>query len=396
MSGIFRKNNMANNLNRFRKLFPSDYNFYPKTWVLPGDLASFKNTVKQRKKIYIMKPEASSQGQGIYLVRGLSDIRETSHHIAQEYLMNPLLIDGLKFDLRIYVLITGCDPLRIFIHEEGLARFATEDYSPPNKQNFNDVFVHLTNYSINKNNPHFVQAAPGKKSHKRSLSSVLIQLSETGFDVEGIWDQICDIIVKTVITIQPSLTSTYRTCQPYDYTNGMCFEILGFDIILDSNLKPWLLEVNHAPSFSTDSPLDSAIKTAVISEALVLVDINDQKKKEFKTETKKMQRHRSLSARSLKPTKEESITRKIEEMKKRDSYEDSHCIGYIKLFPGCNDIYYEQFLKAASNSYYKLSTPKRSNTSFTGKGQDYEEDGRKNDPMTNISACLAKRRAAWS
>jgi tubulin polyglutamylase TTLL6/13 len=91
--------------------------------------------------------------------------------------MNPLLIDGLKFDLRIYVLITGCDPLRIFIHEEGLARFATEDYSPPNKHNFNDVFVHLTNYSINKNNPHFIQAAPGKKSHKRSLSSVLIVLN---------------------------------------------------------------------------------------------------------------------------------------------------------------------------------------------------------------------------
>ena len=41
----------------------------------------------------------------------------------------------------------------------------------------------------------------------------------------------------------------------------MCFELLGFDVILDSELTPWLLEVNHAPSFATDSPLDYEIKS---------------------------------------------------------------------------------------------------------------------------------------
>ena len=51
--------------------------------------------------------------------------------VVQEYLQNPYLIDGLKFDMRIYVLITGLDPLRIFVYEEGLARFATEEYKPP-------------------------------------------------------------------------------------------------------------------------------------------------------------------------------------------------------------------------------------------------------------------------
>jgi len=53
----------------------------------------------------------------------------------------------------------------------------------------------------------------------------------------------------------------------------MCFEILGFDIILDSKLKPWLLEINHTPSFQTDTPLDQRIKHNVIKEALLLMNI---------------------------------------------------------------------------------------------------------------------------
>jgi len=52
----------------------------------------------------------------------------------------------------------------------------------------------------------------------------------------------------------------------------MCFEILGFDILLDDNIRPWLLEVNHSPSFSTDSPLDKALKRDVIYETMVLLD----------------------------------------------------------------------------------------------------------------------------
>jgi len=66
------------------------------------------------------------------------------------------LIDGLKFDLRIYVLLAGCDPLRIYIYKEGLARFATEPYQRPMKDNLDNICMHLTNYAVNKDNDNFI------------------------------------------------------------------------------------------------------------------------------------------------------------------------------------------------------------------------------------------------
>ena len=69
--------------------------------------------------------------------------------LVQQYIADPLLINGHKFDLRIYVAVTSINPLRIYVYDEGLVRFATEKYDTTDLKN---VFSHLTNYSINKNN----------------------------------------------------------------------------------------------------------------------------------------------------------------------------------------------------------------------------------------------------
>ena len=62
----------------------------------------------------------------------------------------------------------------------------------------------------------------------------------------------------------------------------MCFEILGFDIFLDSNLKPWILEVNHSPSFTTDTPLDFKIKKNLIADTIRLLNLTWTKKQNQK------------------------------------------------------------------------------------------------------------------
>lgn len=55
--------------------------------------------------------------------------------VVQEYINNPLLIDGFKCDLRVYVLVTSCDPLRIYIYNDGLVRLGTEKYVDPSSPN---------------------------------------------------------------------------------------------------------------------------------------------------------------------------------------------------------------------------------------------------------------------
>jgi hypothetical protein len=71
--------------------------------------------------------------------------------VVSRYISNPLLVEGFKFDLRIYVAITSINPLRVYIYEEGLARFATQPYNTEN-DSINNKYIHLTNYSVNKNN----------------------------------------------------------------------------------------------------------------------------------------------------------------------------------------------------------------------------------------------------
>ena len=151
MYSISRKNYLAYNLNKLKKIFPDDYNFFPKTWVVPSDLGDLKSFLQGKKKPFlIVKPEASCQGKGIFLTKRYEDIDCASKHVVQEYISKPFLIDNLKFDLRIYVLLTGCSPLRIFVHNEGLTRFATEKYLKPSHSNIHNTCMHLTNYAVNK------------------------------------------------------------------------------------------------------------------------------------------------------------------------------------------------------------------------------------------------------
>jgi tubulin polyglutamylase TTLL6/13 len=97
--------------------------------------------------------------------------------VVQRYMHKPYLIDGLKFDMRIYVFVYGVDPLRVYVFREGLARFATQEYTCPGRGNMDNLFMHLTNYAINRNADNFEanDGAEGEADtgHKRTVTAVL-------------------------------------------------------------------------------------------------------------------------------------------------------------------------------------------------------------------------------
>lgn len=112
----------------------------------------------------ICKPDALAQGKGIFLTNELERIRDLptcDQTVVQEYLSDPMLIDGLKFDMRVYVLLTSCEPLRIFVHKEGLVRFTTQAYQKVGplscQKDLDQSLVHLTNYSLQKDALEFRQ-----------------------------------------------------------------------------------------------------------------------------------------------------------------------------------------------------------------------------------------------
>ena len=95
--------------------------------MLPADYEALHGAMTRERSAWIVKPIASSCGRGISII-------QQPHQLPQEdvvvsrYITNPLLIDGFKFDLRLYVAVTSFDPLRCYLFEEGLARFSTEPY----------------------------------------------------------------------------------------------------------------------------------------------------------------------------------------------------------------------------------------------------------------------------
>lgn len=119
--------------------------------------------------------------------------------------------------------------------------------------------MHLTNSSVNKQNPDYIvsDGVNSFKGHKWTFSNLWAYLLQEGVNVAHIWSQIKDIVVKTIIAAESSMNATILENL---VTSCTCYELYGFDVLLDECTKPWLLEVNVLPSLQTSSSLDTAVK----------------------------------------------------------------------------------------------------------------------------------------
>ena len=269
-----RKDNLYINYTKMKKKFPNEYNFMPETYILPKDKEIVDELLKEynffdRENLYIVKPVASSRGRG---VRVLSDVTTLPNKgILQKYIYNPHLINKKKYDIRVYVLVTGFSPLKIYLYENGLIRFCSENFDlDPDRLNNN--YIHVTNFSVNKA---MAKIKGGQEDEidfatKWSITALRGYFLEKKLDFNPVWKRIKDIILKVILSIFELALPPLR-----QFKLNCCnlFELYGIDIILDEKLNPWLLECNLNPSLSCDTEVDLKIKSKLVTDVLNIIGL---------------------------------------------------------------------------------------------------------------------------
>jgi tubulin polyglutamylase TTLL4 len=268
---IGRKDNLWKNYKIMWIQYPEDYDFIPHTYILPEDHEEMFKEVKSRPdKMWMIKPVASSRGRGIRLMTNVDTIPKRC--LLSHYIDKPHLINNKKYDLRLYIVITGFQPLKIYLYDEGLVRFASEDYKVDDSNKHNR-YMHLTNYSVNKCSTNFdsnISIKDECTGSKWSLNALRNYFKENNVDFGPTWEKIKDIVVKSVLSIADDTISTTKKLTKHKHN---LFELYGFDILIDSDLRPWLLEVNLNPSLNNESDLDIKVKSALMTDIFTLVGI---------------------------------------------------------------------------------------------------------------------------
>lgn len=373
------------------------YDFIPKTYILPQATSiAMREMAMNPGTFYIYKPALGARGEGIRLISNGDVIVDDKPAVVQKYISNPLLVNGYKFDLRIYVLITSVDPFIFYIYNEGLGRFATRKYHKPTMRNKKLKKMHLTNFSINASSDTFVNPDSGKhcpvKAKKGKLQEKVERImavtntgsnsdkninsssnsggnnsdnssidsyeysdpededtssqSSTSFpskwkasdlfahldmyreyfdskDPESIvkdagipgngvvqqrlYSKICDLVIKSLIACEPNFYVLGHKAKTASTYPRISFGIYGFDIMLQSNGKPVLIEVNSSPATATSTQLDVNVKYPMIAEALNTIGVPVEKRNELdiivpSTLTEEEKRAKSIKERNTQLT----------------------------------------------------------------------------------------------
>ena len=235
---LTRKDLMVKNIKRYRKeldkegsLFAekdknSKYvhlDFIPVTYILPADYNLFVEEFRKNpSSMWIMKPTSKARGIGIFLINKLNQLKKWSHmsgsvsssgakeketYVISRYIENPLLIGGKKFDLRMYVLVTSYRPLRAYVYRKGFCRFCTVKYSS-DVGDLDNMYVHLTNVSIQKHGDDYNELHGGKWS----LDNLRMYLESTNGreTADKLFQDIHMLILHSLKAVQVSIRRIRR------------------------------------------------------------------------------------------------------------------------------------------------------------------------------------------
>ena len=270
------------------QLFFEDFTFMPETYIYPSQKDTIYNKFNNYKlnldDLWLVKPTNKYGGHGIYIFDSLKNIK-LKEFIITKYIKNVNLIKGKKYDLRLYVLLTGLKPMRIYFYKEGLVRIASEKYSI-NIKSIRNKFVHLTNMCVNFLNKNYIR--PNSSDDENSnLWNILMykkHLKQYNIEWENIREKIKDIIIKSIISVYKNITDENERIKVNDQS---FYEILGFDILINSNFIPKLSEINSTPEMFLSNNLDKKIKTDLFFDTLNLIGIIPYSRKKEESSNKK-------------------------------------------------------------------------------------------------------------
>nr|CAH8870672.1 unnamed protein product [Trichobilharzia regenti] len=287
---LTRKDLMVKNIKRYRRELERDGNplaakddtgkyiyldFIPVTYMLPQDYNLFAEEFKRNpSSTWIMKPSGRARGVGIFLINKLSQLKRWSRegksnfggttptcgkdsYVISKYIDNPLLIGGKKFDLRLYVLVTTFRPLKAYIYKLGFCRFCTVRYNSDVNE-LDNMFVHLTNVSIQKHGVHYNSIHGGKWTTENFR--LWLEGTKGKPVADKLFDEIHWIVVHSLKAVANVLINDRH-----------CFECYGYDIIIDDNFKAWLVEVNASPSLSATTASDRILKYKLVNDVVNIV-----------------------------------------------------------------------------------------------------------------------------
>ena len=286
---VLLKDSLYFNYLKMKNEFNEEFNFMPETYYYPDDKyiikKKFGNYSLNLDDLWFVKPAHKWGGRGISILKTLRQIKQDKYLI-NKYITNLDLINQKKYDLRLYVLVTGLKPLRIYLNKEGLIRIASKPFSLNNKT-ITDKYVHLTNTGINSGSKDFIipNNTNNENANTWNLQTYENYLNKINVDYNKLKVKIKDIIIKSMISVYKNLTIELDN---YNLNDINFYDVLGYDIIITNKYVPILLEINSGPSTFIHNELDKSIKTNLIVDTLNLVGISPFSKNIIFNKNKKL------------------------------------------------------------------------------------------------------------
>ncbi|ORX42260.1 TTL-domain-containing protein, partial [Piromyces finnis] len=223
------------------------FNYLPKTYTqetIEEFKRYFKNYKISKNNLWLIKPRNSSLGNKIRFLKSVNDVRK--NEIVTKYISNPLLINGKKFDLRFHVLVTGHNPLKIYVHSNGWAKVSSEKYDIDLDQ-LDNIFKHVTNLYLNKKNKNNFKVKESVVSFEKIKKYLKKEYKLNFSEIEK---KVNDIIIKSIITMNHLEIKKENSMK---LKSNNIYDLYGVDIMIDENFKPWLIEININPTLAEES-----------------------------------------------------------------------------------------------------------------------------------------------